>query len=272
MNLKQLEYFVDLAQTLSYTKTAQRLYVSQTAVTKQIKNLEGELGILLFDRDKRHVSLTAAGAVFLEETVDILDQVRISRLHLEAYRRGERGTLRFGFLKEFDFATLQAIVSGFHRRYPDVQVELGGYTRRELERLLLSGELDVILSIDADDTPAFEKTLVKSFPLVAAVSYDHPLASRRRVAAEELIDIVYDARKEQDSRSSSELEGAMLKVSCSLGEAIVNEFVVNPDMRPYVSVIPLQPRQTRDIFLMCHKDEYNALIANFKTSLLLSDL
>lgn len=241
-------------------------------MTKQIKNLESELGILLFDRDKRHVSLTAVGAVFLEEAVGILDQVCIARLHLEAYCRGERGTLRIGFLKEFDFATLQAIASGFHRRYPDVQVELGGYTRRELERLLLFGELDVILSIDASDTPAFEKTFVKSFPLVAVVSSDHPLASRRRVAVEELSGIVYDARKEQDGRSSSELEGAMLKVSCSLGEAIVNEFVVNPDMRPYVSVIPLQPHQERDVFMMCHEDEHNALIANFKTFLLLSDL
>lgn len=268
MNLKQLEYFVDLAQTLSYTKTAHRLYVSQTAITKQIKSLESELGVMLFERDKRHVSLTAAGAVFREEAVGILNQVRTSQLHLEAYCRGERGTFRIGFLKDFDFVTLQTIVSEFHKHYPDVQLELSGRTRRELEEFLLSGELDVILSIDASDTPSFKKTFVKSYPLVAVIPSDHPLAKRQSVATEELSNLVYDARKEQDSKSNSELEGAMLKVSCSLGEAIVNEFVVSPDMLRYVSVIPLRPRQTRDVFIMWHENEYNILITNFAAVLL----
>lgn len=244
MNFKQLEYFVDLAQTLSYTETARRLFVSQTAITKQIQNLENKLGVRLFDRDKRRVSLTSAGEVFLEDAADIVRRVRDTRLHLEAHHRGERGMLKVGFLKEFDFAMLQAIVSGFHKRYPDVRLEFGGYMRKKLENLLQSGELDIILSIDANDTPAFRKTLGRSFPLVAAVAANHRLASKRSVSASDLKNLVYDVRKDHDGRRNVELEGALLQVSCSLGEAIVHEFVIQPSMRPYVSVISLLHRES----------------------------
>ena len=88
VNFKQLEYFTDLAQTLNYTETARRLYVSQTAITKQIQNLEQELNAVLFDRTKKHVSLTAAGKIFYAEAQKILEQARSARKHLESFQRG----------------------------------------------------------------------------------------------------------------------------------------------------------------------------------------
>lgn len=267
MNLKQLEYFVSLSQTLNYTQTAKQLYVSQTAITKQIQNLEDELNVLLFQRDKKHVSLTQAGQLFYQEAQNILKQVELSYQHLEAFQRGERGTLKIGFLKDFDFELLREFITEFHQKYPHIQLELGGYTRKTLESLLLSGELDIILSINALDTPDFTKVFMRKFPLVAVVYKEHPLASKQSICADDLKNLIYDIRQEKDNQPNIELEGALLQVSCNLGEAIVHEFVIQQNIRSYVSIIPLKPTQGRDIYMMYHKNHYNQLISHFESIL-----
>lgn len=264
VNFKQLEYFTDLAQTLNYTETARRLYVSQTAITKQIQNLEQELNAVLFDRTKKHVSLTAAGKIFYAEAQKILEQARSARKHLESFQRGEKGILKIGFLKDSDFEMMRNLVTGFHERYPDIRLELGGHIRKDLEDLLDSGELDVILNINASDTPDFRKVFLKKFPLVAVVHRDHPLALEERICADDLKNLIYDIRQEKDGRPNFEMEGALLQVSCNLGEAIVNEFVIQQNIRPYVAVIPLKPDRGRDMYMMCHRNKYNPLISCFE--------
>ena len=264
VNFKQLEYFTDLAQTLNYTETARRLYVSQTAITKQIQNLEQELNAVLFDRTKKHVSLTAAGKILYAEAQKILEQARSARKHLESFQRGEKGILKIGFLKDSDFEMMRNLVTGFHERYPDIRLELGGHIRKDLEDLLDSGELDVILNIDASDTPDFRKVFLKKFPLVAVVHRDHPLALEERICADDLKNLIYDIRQEKDGRPNFEMEGALLQVSCNLGEAIVNEFVIQQNIRPYVAVIPLKPDRGRDMYMMCHRNKYNPLISCFE--------
>lgn len=264
VNFKQLEYFTDLAQTLNYTETARRLYVSQTAITKQIQNLEKELNAVLFHRTKKHVSLTAAGKIFYTEAQKILEQARSARKHLESFQRGEKGILKIGFLKDSDFEMMRNLVTGFHERYPDIRLELGGHIRKDLEDLLDSGELDVILNIDASDTPDFRKVFLKKFPLVAVVHRDHPLALEERICADDLKNLIYDIRQEKDGRPNFEMEGALLQVSCNLGEAIVNEFVIQQNIRPYVAVIPLKPDRGRDMYMMCHRNKYNPLISCFE--------
>ena len=264
VNFKQLEYFTDLAQTLNYTETARRLYVSQTAITKQIQNLEQELNAVLFDRTKKHVSLTAAGKIFYAEAQKILEQARSARKHLESFQRGEKGILKIGFLKDSDFEMMRNLVTEFHERYPDIRLELGGHIRKDLEDLLDSGELDVILNIDASDTPDFRKVFLKKFPLVAVVHRDHPLALEERICADDLKNLIYDIRQEKDGRPNFEMEGALLQVSCNLGEAIVNEFVIQQNIRPYVAVIPLKPDRGRDMYMMCHRNKYNPLISCFE--------
>ena len=264
VNFKHLEYFTDLAQTLNYTETARRLYVSQTAITKQIQNLEKELNAVLFHRTKKHVSLTAAGKIFYTEAQKILEQARSARKHLESFQRGEKGILKIGFLKDSDFEMMRNLVTGFHERYPDIRLELGGHIRKDLEDLLDSGELDVILNIDASDTPDFRKVFLKKFPLVAVVHRDHPLALEERICADDLKNLIYDIRQEKDGRPNFEMEGALLQVSCNLGEAIVNEFVIQEYIRPYVAVIPLKPDRGRDMYMMCHRNKYNPLISCFE--------
>ena len=86
MNIKQLEYFVDLSQTLNFTKTAQNFYISQTAITKQIQCLEKDLGIPLFIRSKKSVELTNEGNLYLPYARKILDNVALSYQIIEEYQ------------------------------------------------------------------------------------------------------------------------------------------------------------------------------------------
>lgn len=265
MTLKQLEYFTVLVQTQNYTEAARQLFVSQTTITKQIQNLENELHLALFVRDKKHVTLTEAGEVFYQEAKRLLAQAKSSLHHLEAFQRGEEGRLNIGFLKSFDFETLQSLISGFHQRYPRIQLELGGYFRTDLEHLLESGDLDVILSINTEKTPDFHKVFFKNFPLVAVIPREHPLSSRKSIKASDLKNLIYDIRQEKDDQPNRELEGALLQVSCQLGEAIANEFVIQPHIRPYVCVIPLEPRQGRDIYMMYQKERFNRLVSQLES-------
>ncbi len=97
MNTKQLEYFISVAENLSFTKTAEKFYISQTAVTQQIKALEEQINVTLFTRSKRHVELTPAGKVFLSEARTI---IKISMMLLQKHNNLHMvfGTLSIGTL------------------------------------------------------------------------------------------------------------------------------------------------------------------------------
>ena len=119
MNIKQLEYFVDLSQTLNFTKTAQNFYISQTAITKQIQCLEKDLGIPLFIRSKKSVELTNEGNLYLPYARKILDNVALSYQIIEEYQKGNQGSIFIGFIKSLDDERqLDAIITF---EYPEVK-------------------------------------------------------------------------------------------------------------------------------------------------------
>ena len=102
MNIKQLEYFVDLSQTFNFTKTAQNFYISQTAITKQIQCLEKDLGIPLFKRSKKSVKLTSEGRIYLPYAKKILKDIALSYQIIKEYQKGNQGSISIGFIKSLD--------------------------------------------------------------------------------------------------------------------------------------------------------------------------
>lgn len=88
MNTKQLEYFISVAENLSFTKTAEKFYISQTAVTQQIKALEEQINVTLFTRSKRHVELTPAGKVFLSEARTIIKNINDAIAKTQQFAHG----------------------------------------------------------------------------------------------------------------------------------------------------------------------------------------
>ncbi|MFR0770356.1 MAG: LysR family transcriptional regulator [Dysosmobacter sp.] len=116
MNRNQLKYFVAAAESRSFTKAAEQFYISQTAITQQIRLLEETLGCPLFDRSTRPVSLTPAGTIFLREAKGILERMSRAQERVHDASTGLSGTLRVGYVRGTSAATCPPISANFTSR------------------------------------------------------------------------------------------------------------------------------------------------------------
>lgn len=189
MNLNQLRYFVSVAEYRSFTQAAARHFLSQTAITLQIRTLEETLGTQLVDRQKRPIELTPAGQVFLREAKAILSRVDEAITRTQEASTGLVGTLRIGYEKGYERSDLSDRLRTFHRAYPNI---LFTCTRADTDTLaarLLSDELDIIFAWDSTNlrqNEEIESRLVERSQLVAALYAGHPFASRKSLRREDL--------------------------------------------------------------------------------------
>lgn len=114
MELRQLEYFIAVAEERNFTRAAGRLHIVQSAVSAAIKSLERELGTPLFERTSKHVALTDAGAALLPKARGTLDAVRDARDAVDEVRGGLRGTLRIGTLNSVAVIDVPVVLGAFH--------------------------------------------------------------------------------------------------------------------------------------------------------------
>ena len=124
MNLKQLEYFIAVAELLSFTKAAKKCYISQTAITLQIQSLEKRLGVSLFIRDKHHVELTAAGKVYLNEARAILIRAEEAAKLARTASEGVTGELSVGFIRGYEQSRFSETLRTFREAYPNISLHL----------------------------------------------------------------------------------------------------------------------------------------------------
>src|ERR1700745_1875061 len=125
MELRHLRYFVAIGEEENYRRAARRLNVAQTALSTQIRDLEAELGVKLFDRLPRGVKLSVAGRLFLEDARRILQQVSEAAARAARVARGQSGTLRIGFTgKASWYAVVPARLRLFRQRHPDAELQL----------------------------------------------------------------------------------------------------------------------------------------------------
>ena len=118
MNINQLKYFIAVAETESFTKAAEGFFISQTAITQQIRSLEETIGIKLIDRSTRPISLTPGGKVFLREAKAILNHMDIAVTRSQEASTGLSGTLRIGYTKGYEQSRLPRLLRDFRREYP----------------------------------------------------------------------------------------------------------------------------------------------------------
>lgn len=189
MNRNQLRYFVAAAETRSFTKAADQFFISQTAITQQIKLLEEMLGCPLFDRGTRPVTLTPAGQAFLAEAKAILERMdhAIDRAHGAA--TGLAGTLRVGYLKGYEQSEFTDFLRQFHQRHTNLLTTFYRCTTDQLAAGLLNDQFDLILTWDSTNLRQEERVdwlPVEEVRLVAALYAGHPLAQRLRLTRREL--------------------------------------------------------------------------------------
>lgn len=186
IELRHLEYFIALAETLHFGRAAEKVHVTQPALSQQIKKLEARIGVVLVDRTPRAVALTAAGQAFLAEARRALAQVDRAVHVAQRAGRGEVGRLRIGFIGSVLFSFLPAALRSFRARFPDVELDLHECNTHHQHERLRRAELDLgfLYAPLGDDQITLERVFSQSF--VVALSETHPLAGRASIALAEL--------------------------------------------------------------------------------------
>lgn len=262
MNLRQLEYFIAVSETMNFTKAANNLFISQTALTKQIKSLEKELDTLLFNRDSKQISLTDSGKYFLIEAKKIINQVNLSKNNFISYQQGITGNLKIGFLKNLDPNLLVKIISKLNKKYPLLTIELNSYSNHELYQQLESATIDLALTMSNHD-PRYQQILINKYPLVVLVNKKSELAKKNKLHQSDLNNILFDVRKIDNQNKFPEFEGNLLKIACNQGCAILHAFVKDNCYNQYIKAIPLEPVIEEGIYLVYDKNNHNPAINSF---------
>jgi DNA-binding transcriptional LysR family regulator len=187
MELRQLEYFVAVAEEANFTRAAQRVHISQSGVSAQIRQLERELGHQLFDRSTRIARLTAAGAAALEPARAALAAASSMQEAVDEVAGLLRGRLSIGMVIGCTIRPLFIAMEKFHRDHPGVEIAVQEGNSDRMIDTVRSGELDVALIGAAGEPPdGLEAMTIVSENLAALVPFGHRLAKRRRLALDQL--------------------------------------------------------------------------------------
>ena len=189
MNINQLKYFVAVAEQRSFTRAANQYYLSQTAITQQVRALEAALEVQLFDRNSRPISLTPAGSVFLTEAKAILERMNSAISRAQDASTGLVGSLRIGYTKGYERSDLSNKLRSFHREYPNVLLTCFRHDTDMLAAGLLNHEYDIIFTWDSTNirqNKELETRLIERARLVVALYAAHPLAHRTALNRTEL--------------------------------------------------------------------------------------
>jgi DNA-binding transcriptional LysR family regulator len=184
-DLRQLRYFVAVAEESSYTRAAERLLISQQSLSQQIALLERMLGAKLFDRDTRGTSLTAVGVLFLPEARAVLDRADEAIDVVVRAVRGEVGSLRLAFLATTTNYLLPPVVRAVRQRLPGIRLTTEETTIAPLVEGILKGRYDVAFTRPPLVAGLETRTLI-SEPVCAVLPEDHPLAGRTELTLGEL--------------------------------------------------------------------------------------
>jgi len=200
VEFRHLRYFVAVAEALNYRRAAEQLRVAQPALSKQIKDLEAEVGARLLNRNTGGVSLTDAGATLLEEARDILERVEMAGTATREAEAGRGGRLTIGSLGTISASFLPASLATFRSRYPRVEVNLHETAVPDQMAALKAGIVQLAFTTDQDDAiaPAFESTEVLVTRLVLAMNRAHRFARRSAVPLAEVAEETFFSIGETD--------------------------------------------------------------------------
>ena len=242
MELRNLRALVEVVRRTTFSGAAKELFATQSAVSKAVKQLEDELGMLLFERNGRNSRLTDAGEIVYKRAASILAETKDLVTELSELRGLNRGKLRLGLpsMGGILFAKSFAL---FRRQYPNIEVQLFEHGGRRLEELLLAGDIELAASIFPLN-PEFESQLIARQPLKLFTSAAHVLAKRKTVGLRMLSNIPFilfesgfvlnkriaDACKRQGfapkiAACSSQVDFIVELVAANVGVAILPEMI-----------------------------------------------
>jgi DNA-binding transcriptional LysR family regulator len=201
MELRHLRYFVAVAEELNFTKAAEKLHLAQPSLTRQIHNLEAELGVRLLNRTKSRVTLTEEGQSFLVDARRLVVQSLESIQAVQRLSQGETGQLNLGYLSKFNFDLLPGTLVEFSRARPEIAVNLFDMQPAEQLRALDARKID--LGFVGGRPPASHKNLVAlawecigQHDVVVVLPAKHPLAKQSKIKLKDVKSLFFVAMSE----------------------------------------------------------------------------
>lgn len=288
-DLRQLRYFVAVAEELSFTRAALRLHLSQPPLSQQIQSLEQDLGVRLLERTKRSVALTEPGRIFLEQARQILAQVDEARSQVVAAAAGYSGQLRLAYTVSVSFhpAMPQALLR-FGQIAPNVRLQLSEMYTEPQFAALLAGQIDVGFVRDEpvheQDARGLRFSVIDREPLLLALPAGHPMAGRdslrlAEVAGDafvsqprELAATLYDRLVELATRAgfqpsitqhAQQINGLLALVAAGLGLALVPASMRTVRLAG-VCYVPLEdPDAHLLLAVACRADDHSPVLQQF---------
>ena len=285
MDLRQMKYFLALAEELNFGRAAQRLHMAQPPLTRQIRGIEEELGTTLFLRTPKGVELTAAGQALLDEVPNILSLAERARERTLRAGQGLSGKLDVGIFGSGVLDVIPRLLATFHRARPEVRIELHNQTKSEQLQALRERRITIGFNPLVPPEPGLALLPVLQEPLVVGLPGTHPLCERTEVALHELDDepmILYPNVPlhglAQEVGRAFDREGLRLNVAQSVEDVLTCVALVaggfgccittppgtrpRPPRAPYP---PLRPPHLHDIELSClyRSDDPSPVLAAF---------
>ena len=188
MDIKQLEYFICIAEVLNFTKAAEKFYISQTAMSQQIKCLEDSLNVKLFTRNNRKVSLTPAGQVFYKKCKSIVNDMDSAINETIKTASGYNGSLKIGFTSGHSTSIIYNLVKSFLKKYPDVDINILDSNLGNLYEGLNNKNLDLVFSVNfnLNHIKNFKFLNINSDYLYVIMNKDHPFAQYETLCRSDL--------------------------------------------------------------------------------------
>ena len=186
MRIEDLEAFRVLAETLNYTNAANRLYLTQSSLTRTIQQMEEELGFQLFDRSRRSVTLTAAGQSLYEDCAKLLKNYEDIVERARNAQDGSRGIIRFAAHQYFTTGVVHDIIGGFQDENPDILLKLSSNDTEHMIHDLNEGAVDCAVCTGRSANRDIERIVLKHYRECVVLSPRHPLADREEIGFEEL--------------------------------------------------------------------------------------
>jgi DNA-binding transcriptional LysR family regulator len=187
MELRQIRSFLSIAETLHFGRTAELIHLSQPALSLQIRSLEEEVGVRLFERNRRKTTLTAAGAAFRDDAAAALSQLEQAIRMAKLAANGKLGLLRIGFVSTAGSEIVAEIVRQFRDLNPEVEFSLRNILTAGQVQMLETGSLDIgFLRLPIGGHSTLDVVTVHREPFVLVVPSSHKLAKRKRVRLREV--------------------------------------------------------------------------------------
>lgn len=191
MNLIQIEYFVEVAKQLNFTKAAKNLKISQPALSNQIKLIEKELNLKLLERNKRCVNLTEEGSLILKECIKIQNQLNNMTTIAQYFNRNQSRTIKVGCLNGLDTEEFFInTIKNFHEFHHNFNINIEIYDFKDLRDKLDEDSLDIIftLSFEIENFDNISYKVIKERNISLFISKDHPLSKNNKLCLHDLKD------------------------------------------------------------------------------------